>query len=120
VLKHRQTIAETESCFLEDAETAVISYGFTARTALYAVKQLRKEGLKVGFLRLKTIWPFPEEAVREATTALQRVLVPEMNRGQVAGEVRKCASCELISLNQTNGEVIPPEYILGRLRSISR
>ncbi len=61
VLKHRQAIVETESYFLEDADTAVISYGFTARTALYAVKRLRKEGFKVGFLRLKTIWPFPEE-----------------------------------------------------------
>jgi len=51
---------------------------------------------------------------------LNRVLVPEMNRGQVAGEVRKCTSCEVISLNQTNGEVIPPEHILDGLRRISR
>jgi 2-oxoglutarate ferredoxin oxidoreductase subunit alpha len=120
VLKRREEIVETESYFLEDADTAVISYGFTSRTALYAVKRLRKEGFRVGFLRLKTIWPFPEEAVREATAALNRVLVPEMNRGQVAGEVRKCTSCEVISLKQTNGEVIPPGHILDDLRRISR
>jgi 2-oxoglutarate ferredoxin oxidoreductase subunit alpha len=120
VLKQRNIIAETESYFLEDADAAVIAYGFTARTALFAVKQLRKEGLKVGMLRLKTLWPFPEEAVSEATAALQRVLVPEMNRGQVAGEVRKCTSREVISLSQINGEVIPPEAILDGLRRISR
>jgi 2-oxoglutarate ferredoxin oxidoreductase subunit alpha len=120
VLKHRQAIVETESYFLEDADTAVISYGFTSRTALYAVKRLRKEGSKVGFLRLKTIWPFPEEMVARVAVTLKRVLVPEMNRGQMAGEVRKCASCEVISLNQTNGEVIPPEHILDGLRRISR
>ena len=116
VLKQRNTIAETESYFLEDADAAVIAYGFTARTALYAVKQLRKEGLKVGMLRLKTLWPFPEEAVNKAAAALERVLVPEMNRGQVAGEVRKWTSCNVISLSQTNGEVIPPERILDGLR----
>jgi 2-oxoglutarate ferredoxin oxidoreductase subunit alpha len=120
VLKHRQAIVETESYFLEDADIAVISYGFTSRTALYAVKRLRKEGFKVGFLRLKTIWPFPDEVVTKVTVTLKRVLVPEMNRGQMAGEVRKCASCEVIPLNQTNGEVIPPEHILDGLRRISR
>jgi 2-oxoglutarate ferredoxin oxidoreductase subunit alpha len=120
VLKQRNTIVETESYFLEDADSAVISYGFTARTALYAVKRLRKEGLKVGMLRLKTLWPFPEEAVSKTTAALKRVLVPEMNRGQVAGEVRKWTSREVISLSQTNGEVIPPEAILDGLRRISR
>ncbi len=119
VLKHRQAIVETESYFLEDADTAVIAYGFTARTALYAVKRLRKEGIKVGLLRLKTLWPFPEEAVSVAAASLKRVLVPEMNRGQVAGEVRKYATCDVVSLTQTNGEVIPPERILDGLRRIS-
>ncbi len=118
VLKQRNTIAETESYFLEDADAAVIAYGFTARTALFAVKQFRKEGLKVGMLRLKTLWPFPEEAVSKAMAALERVLVPEMNRGQVAGEVRKWTSCEVVSLSQTNGEVIPPDRILDGLRGI--
>ncbi|HME44514.1 MAG TPA: 2-oxoacid:acceptor oxidoreductase subunit alpha [Syntrophorhabdales bacterium] len=118
VLKQRNTIVETEPYFLEDADVAVIAYGFTARTALFAVKQLRKEGLKVGMLRLKTLWPFPEEAVSKATAALERVLVPEMNRGQVAGEVRKWTSCDVVSLGQTNGEVIPPDRILDGLRGI--
>jgi len=118
VLRRKHEIIETESCFMEDAETAVIAYGFTARTSLYAVKRLRKEGAKVGFLRLKTIWPFPDEAVREAAKGLKRVLVPEMNRGQVAGEVQKYCQCDVVPLGQTNGEVIPPEKILDRLRRI--
>jgi 2-oxoglutarate ferredoxin oxidoreductase subunit alpha len=120
ILKRKEAIVETESYLLDDADTAVISYGFTARTALYAVKRLRKEGFKVGFLRLKTIWPFPEEVITKVAAALKRVLVPEMNRGQVAGEVRKCASCEVISLSQTNGEVIPPDNVLDGLRRMSR
>jgi 2-oxoglutarate/2-oxoacid ferredoxin oxidoreductase subunit alpha len=118
ILNKRREIAEVESRFLEDSDIAVVAYGFTARTSLYAVKRLRKEGIKAGFLRLKTLWPFPGEEVREALAPIKRVLVPEMNRGQVAGEIRKYSPCELVQLNRTNGEVIPPEAIMeeiGRL-----
>jgi len=82
------------------------------------VKQLRKEGLRVGLLRLKTLWPFPEEAVREVTERVKKVFVPEMNRGQVAGEIKKYCCREVISFGQTNGEVIPPETIREALRRI--
>ena len=116
VLRQRQAIGETESYFLEDAETAVISYGFTARTSLYVVKRLRKEGLKVGLLRLKTLWPFPKRSVVQTAATVKRILVPEMNRGQVAGEVRKYAHCDVALLGQTNGEVIPPDAISDALR----
>ena len=119
MLRRRHAIAETESYLLEDAHTAVIAYGFSARTGLYAVKRLREEGVKAGLLRLSTLWPFPEERVREVTAAVKRVLVPEMNRGQVAGEVRKYAPCEVVSLCQTNGEIISPGTMLDHLRRIS-
>lgn len=118
ILKNRQNIIETESYFLDDSDVVVIAYGFTARTSLYVVKRLRKEGLKLGFLRLKAIWPFPEEAVQEATARAKRVFIPEMNRGQVAGEVKKYVSCEVIPFGQTNGEVIRPETIEEALRRI--
>ena len=116
ILKHRGEIVETESHFIDEAEIVVIAYGFTARTSLYVVKQLRKEGLNVGLLRLKTLWPFPVEAVREATGGAKKVFVPEMNRGQVAGEIEKYCRSEIISLGQTNGEVIDPETIEEALR----
>ena len=117
ILRNRSRIVETERYFLEDSEIAVIAYGFTARTSLYAVKRLRKEGLKVGLLRLKTLWPFPEEAIVELNEKVKKVVVPEMNQGQVAGEVRKFYSGEMISLRQTNGEIIQPEKILTGLTS---
>jgi len=116
ILKNSITIVETEDYFLEDSEIALVAYGFTARTSLYVAKRLRKEGKKVGLLRLKTLWPFPEEAVREATKKVKKLLVPEMNQGQVAGEVKKYSSCDVISLSQTNGEVIRPETIIEALR----
>jgi 2-oxoglutarate ferredoxin oxidoreductase subunit alpha len=118
ILKNRDKIAETEAYFLEDSEIALIGYGFTARTSLFVAKELRKEGLEVGLLRLKTLWPFPEKAVREIGKKVKTIVVPEMNQGQVAGEVRKYCSCEVVSLGQTNGEVIRPEKIIEVLKKI--
>lgn len=118
ILNHKESIVETEDHLLEDADTAVIAYGFTARTSLYAVKRLRKEGMKAGLLRLKTLWPFPDEDVATLGKRVTKILVPEMNLGQMAGEVKKCVSCEVIPLSQTNGEVIGPEFLIEALRKI--
>jgi 2-oxoglutarate ferredoxin oxidoreductase subunit alpha len=111
-------ISGTEGFFLDDSEIFLITYGFTARTSLFVVKRLRKEGKKVGLLRLKTLWPFPEEAVAEVVKRGKKVMVPEMNQGQVVGEVRKLCPGEVIPLNQTDGEVIRPETIMDMLRKI--
>ncbi len=119
ILKNRSRIVEIEDYFLEDSEIATIAYGFTARTSLYVVNRLRKEGMKVGMLRLKTLWPFPDEAVTELGKKVKKVIVLEMNLGQVAGEVKKFCRCDVIPLNQTDGEVIRPETILEILRRVA-
>ncbi len=118
ILNHRKTMVETEDYFLEDSEIALIAYGFTARTSLYVVKRLRKEGIRIGLLRFKTLWPFPEEAVVRLGRRVKKVVVPEMNLGQVAGEVKKYCSCEVIPIGQINGEVIRPEKIMDALKKI--
>jgi 2-oxoglutarate ferredoxin oxidoreductase subunit alpha len=118
ILNHRRRIIETEDYFLNDSKIVLITYGFTARTSLYVVKRLRKEGTKVGLLRLKTLWPFPEEAVAEVGKKVKKVMVPEMNQGQVVGEVKKLCPGEVIPLNQTNGEVIRPGTIMDELSKI--
>jgi 2-oxoglutarate ferredoxin oxidoreductase subunit alpha len=116
ILKNRNAIVETESYFLEDSDIGIVAYGFTARTSLYAVKSLRKEGMKIGMLRLKTIWPFPEEATRAAAERWKKIVVPEMNRGQVAGEVKKACLGDVLPVNQTDGEIIHPQKIMEALK----
>ncbi len=118
ILNHRDAIVETEPYFLEEAKVALVAYGFTARSSLFAVKQMRKQGVPVGLLRLKTLWPFPDEAVSELGKKVKRILIPEMNRGQVAGEVQKYSRSKIIPLSQTDGEVIRPEPIMGAIRRI--
>jgi 2-oxoglutarate/2-oxoacid ferredoxin oxidoreductase subunit alpha len=112
----RSEVVRTESYFLEDAEIAVVSFGFTARAAIQAVKTLRREGVKAGMLRLVSIWPFAEEAVSELARKVEAIYVPEMNRGQVAGEIRKYTSRPVIAIPKTSGEVFEPAEIAEAVR----
>jgi 2-oxoglutarate ferredoxin oxidoreductase subunit alpha len=112
----KSEVIETEAHLLEDSEIAVVSYGFTARAALQAVKSLRKEGSKVGLLRLVSIWPFAAEAIAELGKRCRVIFVPEMNRGQVAGELKKYTTTPVISIPKTNGEVIDPAEIVEGIR----
>jgi 2-oxoglutarate ferredoxin oxidoreductase subunit alpha len=118
ILKHKQSIIQTESHFLDDADVVVVAYGFTARSALLAAQTLRKDGKKVGLMRLKTIWPFAEELIREVGKKARKIFVPEMNRGQVAGEILKYAECDVVSYCQTDGEIIHPHKIVEEVRSL--
>jgi len=118
ILKHRDTIIQSEAHSLDDADVVVISYGFTARSALFAVQALRKEGKKVGLLRLKTVWPFAEQLVQDLGKKAKKILVPEMNLGQVYGEILKYADCDVVSYCQTNGEIIHPHSIMEQVRSL--
>jgi 2-oxoglutarate ferredoxin oxidoreductase subunit alpha len=115
IMDRREEICRTEGYFLEDAEQAVLAYGFTARSALHAVRKLRDEGRKVGLLRLQSLWPFPEHAVASLGEKVRRILVPEMNMGQVLGEVRKVVHCQVEGYHQVNGEVIYPDAIVGAM-----
>ena len=119
ITEHRSEIVDVEKHYMEDdPEVAVLCYGFTARSALFAVGKLRTEGLRVGLLRLKTLWPFPDEAVREAGARAGTIFVPEMNMGQVAGEAMKYVRCEVVPHCQTDGEVIKPAAIADGIRRI--
>jgi 2-oxoglutarate ferredoxin oxidoreductase subunit alpha len=116
ILASRDSIVQTETYGLDGARLAVVAYGFTARSALYVVKKLREQGEAVGLLRFKTLWPFPESPIRELPGTVTRIFVPEMNRGQVGGEIQKYTDREVISFSQTNGEVIHPLSMIEAIR----
>jgi 2-oxoglutarate ferredoxin oxidoreductase subunit alpha len=97
----------------------VVCNGFTARSALFAVEQMREKGKKIGMVRLKTLWPFPDEAIKNIGSRVSKILVPEMNMGQIAGEVMKYAAGDVVPYNQVNGEVIRPQAIIEELERLS-
>ncbi len=112
ILRDTDKIARTEEFFTEDADVTVVAYGIAARAAMAAVKQARDRGIKAGLLRLKTVWPFPERDVRSLKA--RRILVPEMNRGQIVREVERSSrtDVEIVSITRVDGEVITPAEIL--------
>jgi 2-oxoglutarate ferredoxin oxidoreductase subunit alpha len=76
---------------MEEARVVVVTYGITSRTAIPAIEMARKEGIRVGHLRLVVVWPFPEERIRALAGRVQSFVVPELNLGQMVLEVERCA-----------------------------
>ncbi len=106
-------IIRVEDAFLEDAEYAVVAYGGTARTAYEAVKNARAKGKKVGLLRLVTIWPFADKAIRALAARVKGILVAELNYGQVVYEVSRAAAgqCPVELCAKYNMQIFEPEEI---------
>ncbi len=77
----------------EDAEVVVVSYGISYRVATRAIDLARQQGIKVGSLRLVTVWPFPERRIIELAKKVKCLVMPEINMGQVFLEMERCASC---------------------------
>jgi 2-oxoglutarate ferredoxin oxidoreductase subunit alpha len=105
---------------LEDAKIAVFSYGIVARAANQAIKIAREKRIKVGSIQPVTIWPFPDAKLREMLNGVKKVIVAELNMGQLVHEVRRIApdSVEVISLGRYDGEVMTPQQIYDKIREV--
>ena len=79
---------------VEGADVVVVSYGITARVAIPAVERARADGIKVGSLRLVTVWPFPENRIRQLAKKVKSFVIPEINYGQLYYELERCAGGE--------------------------
>jgi len=106
---------------IEDAEVLVIAYGATVRSARHAVEMARERGRKIGLLKLKTLWPFPEEVVEHAAAQACCVVVPEMNLGQLVLEVERVIGRDKVRrVNRADGEMIKPTEILTAIEEWER
>jgi 2-oxoglutarate ferredoxin oxidoreductase subunit alpha len=103
---------------LDDAEVAVVSYGIAARTAIWPIQMAREEGIKVGLLRLVTVWPFPDAQIRDLAGRVNGIVVPEINMGQIVREVERCAAgqAEAILVPHPGGGIHDPQKVLNAIR----
>jgi len=108
-------IVLTETQGAEDMQTLVIAYGCTYRSARQAVKMAREQDHPVGLLKLQTIWPFAEAQVRALSEHVERVVVPELNLGQMAIEIERVAGRKVHRVNRIDGQMIEPAEILVRI-----
>ena len=102
----------------EGADVGILSYGISARSAAGAVRLLRDDGVKVAHLRLVGVYPFPEQAVREFAEPLGRIIVPELNLGQMCHVVRAAidGSARVERVSKIGGEIIHPGEIVQAVR----
>ncbi len=114
ISKHKQEVTFYTTEWLDDAEVVVFGYGSTARSGRAAVKAAREKGIKAGFVKTLTIWPFPDELVSQIAEKARTIVVPEMNMGQLVEKVREvsCGRAEVISVARVDGRLIPPGEIL--------
>lgn len=113
IMQVQDKITHYDSFFMDDAEIAVVAYGGTARTAYAAVEAARQKGVKVGMVRLMTIWPFADKIIREVGANVKAILVPEMNYGQLVHEVERAVAgqAQVVSLPKYNTEIFTPGEI---------
>lgn len=106
------TIIEKEK--IDGAEVILLSYGISARVSTLSIEKARKKGIKVGRVRLITIWPFPEKEIAKLADKVKAFIVPEINMGQISQEVERVVSgkCDVISVPHAGGGVHDPEVIL--------
>jgi 2-oxoglutarate ferredoxin oxidoreductase subunit alpha len=119
ITKNIDDIAILEEHHLDDADVVVVAYGISARVAYRAVELARQAGIKCGMLRLVTVWPFPEQRIRELAANVNAFVVPEVNLGQIVLEVERCAGgkAETHFVGNPGGHVILPTEILEAIES---
>lgn len=122
VRKNADKIIMLEEKYIDDADIVIVSFGISARIADYPLEQARKEGLKVGLLRLVTVWPFPENYIDTLASKIKAFIVPEINMGQISLEVERCAhgKTNVIPVTHQGGGLHTPQQLLEVIRRASK
>lgn len=118
----RHVLSKYKTYYIEDAEYLLISYGSSARSALYAIDILRGRGERVGLLELQTLWPFPSNVVEKLAQESKLVAVVEMNMGQILQAVQLSVQepDRVFLINRIDGEFITHADIINALRLFQR
>lgn len=142
---HMEEITDIETYFMEDSDIAILAYGSVARPSLNAVKQARGvkdtrmssrfkifrtlfsrgvpaaiqsdySHLKVGLIKINTVWPFPEQDLARVAAHTKLVIVPEMNMGKYSREVERVLKDKVVvSMPKCGGDIHTPKEILDRI-----
>ena len=119
VERNRADLVSYEAVALDDADVAVVAFGISARAARRAVAEARARGIRAGLFRPRTLWPFPDEELRQVARRVKDLVVAEMNMGQMVHEVERCArnGARVIPCLRADGQPMTPDDILKHLAS---
>ncbi|WP_273476135.1 2-oxoacid:acceptor oxidoreductase subunit alpha [Methanobrevibacter woesei] len=120
ILNNKNKICSVVSEGCEDADIVVVSYGAPVRSVITAVKKAQEEGKKVGYIKIDTPWPFPDEQIAELVGDASDVIVVEMNLGQMYYEVDRVLDSKVNThLIGIIGGLLPtPDEILSKIEEI--
>jgi 2-oxoglutarate ferredoxin oxidoreductase subunit alpha len=118
VINHADDIIWLQEQDMEDAEVVVMAYGISSRVMQPAISRARKEGIKVGQIKMVTVWPFPEKRVRELAQKVKALIMVEMNFGQVFLEMDRCAAgqCRTSLVGHAGGTVHKADVIYDAIK----
>ncbi len=122
IRKNADKIIEYEEQFIDDAEIVIVSYGISARASWRALELAREKGIRVGMLRLITVWPFPQERIAELAGTVKGFIVPELNLGQIVLEVERSAAGKAIVklVPHAGGGIHQPEQVLEAIEEVDK
>ncbi|PKK82480.1 MAG: 2-oxoglutarate synthase subunit alpha [candidate division Zixibacteria bacterium HGW-Zixibacteria-1] len=118
--RYTDEIYKMRADMMEDAHIAIISYGTVSRSARQAIKMARERRIKIGAIQLLTIWPFPDAKLNQMLSGVRKIIVAELNMGQLVHEIERIAPrhAEVFGLQRYDGEVMAPQQILDKIREV--
>ncbi len=116
-----QTEGMYEEYLMDDAEICIAAFGIAARVSKNAINEARAQGIKVGMIRPKTLWPFPKAPFQKAAKHVKAMISVELSMGQMIEDVRLATECKIpVTLcNRVGGMIPAPDQILAAIRNIA-
>ncbi len=122
IRKNTGQIINFEEHGTQQCQVCFVSYGSTSRAVYEAVDLVKRRGINAGFIRLKTLWPFPNQVLEAVAQNARIMFVPEMNLQQVFYEVERAVhgNIPVVPINKIGGgEMITPEELVSHvMRSV--
>jgi 2-oxoglutarate ferredoxin oxidoreductase subunit alpha len=119
---HADELVDLREDGVEGADVVVVSYGITSRIAGSAVEEARRQGKKVGHVRMVIAWPFPAKRMRELARTAKAFVMPELNMGQMVLELERAlaGAAKVVSVPHAGGSVHEPEAIVARIMEVAK
>jgi 2-oxoglutarate ferredoxin oxidoreductase subunit alpha len=106
---------------VDDAEIVVVAYGVAARIVQGAVTRAREEGIKAGWIRPITLWPFPTEQISRAANEFRIFLTVEMSLGQMVEDVKLVVAgkAPVLFYGRAGGGVPTVDEVLDKIKQLT-
>ena len=111
-------IVDYEEVKTDDADIIFVAFGVSARICLTAVEELRQQGIKIGMLRPKTLFPFPKKVLKALANKTKKIIVVELNDGQMAVDVEVATQFQvpILKYNWYGGMVPTVEQLVEKVK----